>query len=449
MIATLERLLVHYGPWALLPIFVIVVLESSAFVGLIAPGEVTALIAGALAAARAFHFSTAFAVVAGGAIVGDLAGYALGRFKGDALLARWDFARRHYERHRGRIEAYFKRWGSATVVVGRFVAVGRAFTPFAAGLYKMPPGRFLAMAVIGGLLWGLFTVGLGYLLASNLTLLETWLRSISAGIVIFLVLSIAMVMAWRWAAAHQDKIIAGWRLRAQRYGINLEPYVDFIRARFSPSGYLGLHFTVGLISLGAMGWLFGSVAQDIFAQDPLVHVDLFVAAVVADLHAPALDKLAALAVLLGNWGWLIIVVAAAAAGSALAGDWTAAIAAAPALGGAYALANAMQLLFAGFAPNVPAAKVVHGFYGFPSIALTAATAAYGTACYAVARYAGSWRLQTLAVAVALYLVMLVGLGELYKGQLLSAAIGGFALGGFWLAICLTGVLTYDRLSGRG
>jgi len=54
-------------------------------------------------------------------------------------------------------------------------------------------------------------------------------------------------------------------------------------------------------------------------------------------------------------------------------------------------------------------------------------------------------MQTLAVVIALYVVLLVGLGGLYAGRLLSATIGGLALGGCWLAICLTGNVTYDRL----
>ncbi len=47
--------------------------------------------------------------------------------------------------------------------------------------------------------------------------------------------------------------------------------------------------------------------------------------------------------------------------------------------------------------------------------------------------------------LALYLILLVGLAALYAGRPLSTIVGGFALGGCWLAICLTGPITYDRL----
>jgi len=74
MIATLEALLAHVGIWALVAIFLVIMLESSAFIGLLFPGEMAALIAGALSATGAFSPSLAFASVAGAAIVGDLGG---------------------------------------------------------------------------------------------------------------------------------------------------------------------------------------------------------------------------------------------------------------------------------------------------------------------------------------------------------------------------------------
>jgi len=445
MIAALEGLLAHAGIWALVTIFLVVSLESSAFIGLLFPGEVAALIAGALSASGAFSASLAFATVAGAAIAGDIGGYSLGRYRGQAVLTRWSFAQRSYERHRARIESYFERWGSATVLAARFVAVGRAFAPFAAGLSGMPARRFMPMAVISGLVWGGALVAFGFLLGSKWQIVETWARSLGAGILILFGLTFAMIALWRWTVARKDRLTAAWRRNTLRYGINLDGFVDFVRARLSPTGYLGLHFTVGLLAIGAMAWLFGGVTQDIFAQDPLVHVDRAVASIVASHRTADLDALMIVPELLGNLWWLIFVVIASSMASALAGDATLELTAAPILGGAYALAYGLQLLFSGFSPNVPASNLVHGFQGFPSLTLTAVTATYGIAAYAVAAHTRSWRVQTLAVLFAIYLIVLVGLASLYSGRLLSTIIGGFALGGCWLALCLTGNVTYAKL----
>jgi undecaprenyl-diphosphatase len=445
MIAALQGFLSTAGAWALVPIFLVVTLESSAFLGLLFPGEAVALIAGALAATQAFSLWSAFATVASAAVLGDIAGYALGRYWGQAVLARWSFARRQYERHRRRLESYFERWGIATVLIGRFIAVGRAFVPFAAGLSEMATRRFIPMALIAGVLWGGAVVALGYALGSNWGLVERWLRSLGAGILVLVALTVLMVVLWRWLAARQSQMVAAWQRRAQRYGIDLAPFVEFIGARLSPTGYLGLHFTVGLIALIALAWLFGGVTQDIFAQDPLVYIDQRVALFIAPHHTSALDSVASAIAFLSNSWWMLFLVAISAIGSALADDLTLSIMAAPVLGGAYGLALVLQSVFSTFSPHVPQPALVHGFTGFPSVALTSATAAYGMASYSFAVRTQSWRLQTLSAVATLYVIFLIGLSALYAGELLSAAIGGFALGGCWLAICLTGNLTYNRL----
>ena len=441
----LQGFLSSAGAWALVPIFLVVTLESSAFLGLLFPGETVALIAGALAAAQAFSPWLAFATVASAAVLGDVAGYALGHYWGQAVLDRWPFACRQYERHRARLESYFESWGTATVLIGRFIAVGRAFVPFAAGLSEMPGRRFIPMAVIAGVLWGGVVVALGFVLGSNWRLVGSWLRSLGAGILILFAFTILMVLLWRWLVRHQSEIAAAWQRRARRYGINLTPLLEFIEDRLSPRGYLGLHLTVGLIALAALAWLFGSVTQDIFAQDPLVHVDQRVALFIAQHHTSALDSVASAIAFLGNSWWMLFLIAVVVAGSALAGDISLAITALAVLGGAYGLALGLQSVFSTFSPHVPQPELVHGFTGFPSVTVTAATAAYGMAFYSFAVQSQSWRLQTLGAVATLYVILLIGLGTLYAGQLLSAALGGFASGGCWLAICVTAHITYQRL----
>src|ERR1700733_192806 len=162
MVAAVESFLSQSGPWSLIVVFVVIVLESAAGLGLIFPGEAMAVIAGAMAADNFFSPWTAFVVVALAAMIGDLTGYTIGHTKGKAVLARWAFARRQYEEHRKRIEYYFERYGGATVFVGRFVAVGRAFVPFTAGLSGMRLRKFAPIAVFGGLVWGAVVGGLGY-----------------------------------------------------------------------------------------------------------------------------------------------------------------------------------------------------------------------------------------------------------------------------------------------
>jgi membrane protein DedA with SNARE-associated domain len=446
----LHALLRDSGIWALILAFLAVMLESSAFLGLLIPGETVAFIIGALAGAGALGLRWALGIIAGGAICGDIGGYVLGRWKGEAILTRWAFARRQHERHSQLFESYFRRWGATTVLAGRFVAIGRAFVPFSAGLYKMPAWRFVPMAVLGGAIWGGVVVDLGFWLGSEWTMVEGWFRSIGLGILGLLVLTVAAVMLWRWLSRRQEELQAAWdHYIAQRFGIKIEPLIAFARARLSPTSYLGLHLTVGMLALGGLAWLFGGVIQDIFAQDPLVRVDRAIALFVGAHRAPALNSVMAATAFIANPYSMLAVVTITAIAFIFAGEKTLAISALPIFGSAYGIGVGLRVLFSGFSPSVPPSQLVHGFHGFPSIAMIVATNAYGLAGYAAATYARSWRMRTLGMVAALYLVILIGSGAVYRRQNLSAQIGGFAAGGCWLVICVTGILTYQKLQSPG
>jgi membrane protein DedA with SNARE-associated domain len=450
MVAAVEKFLGWAGPWSLVVVFIVIVLESSAFLGLIFPGEMMAVIAGAMASHNFFSPWTAFVVVAVAAMTGDLTGFTIGHSKGPAVLKRWAFARRHYEQHRKRLEYYFKYYGGATVFVGRFVAVGRAFVPFTAGLSGMRLRNFAPIAVVGGLVWASVTVGLGYTLGSNWELIKKWLESLSAGIVVLAVLTGVMTGLWQSAARHQAGIVAAWqRYFTGRYGFDLTPFVNFVRRRLSPRGYLGLHMTVGLIAVAALAWLFGSIMDFILEEGPLGGLDRTVALFVAAQRTSALDSAVSAVATLANPIWLVFVVGIGALAYARRHEASLSIASLIFLGGAYALAYGLQAMFASHFAHQPKLVLVNGFAGFPSAALTASTAAYGMLAYMFAAGTGNWRLQTLSVVGALYIVTLVALAGIYSGMALSAILGGFAVGGCWVAICVTGSRTYSRLRIAG
>ena len=450
MIAAVQSFLSQAGPWSLIMVFAVIVLESSAGLGLIFPGEAMAVIAGAMASDAFFSPWTAFAVVASGAVIGDLTGYTIGHTKGKAVLARWSFARRQYEKHRTRLKYYFEHFGGATVFLGRFVAVGRAFVPFTAGLSGMRLRKFLPTSVLAGLAWSSVTVGLGYTLGSNWSLIEKWLKSLSAGIVVLAVLTGLMAGIWRSASRRQTQIAAAWkRYLTGRYGFDLTPFVDFVRTRFSPRSYLGLHLTVGVIAVTALAWLFGGIVDIISDQGPLGGLDRTVALLVAAQRTPALDSAVSVIAMLANPVWLFLIVGVGAISYARRREASLSIMALLFLAGAYLLAYGLQALFAKHAANQAELVLVNGFAGFPSAALTASTAGYGMLSYLIAAETDNWRLQTLSVAGAVYIIALIGFAGIYSGVALSAIIGGFALGGCWLAICVTGSRTYSRLRSPG
>lgn len=143
----------HYG---LVALFLVVALESG---GLPLPGE-TALVAAAVFASRGeLDIATVIAVAAAAAIVGDNAGYWIGRTGGRKLLERWGPLKRWSERVLPWAERFFERHGAKTIFIGRFFSVLRVTAAWMAGISRMPWWRFLAWNAAGGICWAVL-VGL-------------------------------------------------------------------------------------------------------------------------------------------------------------------------------------------------------------------------------------------------------------------------------------------------
>jgi len=86
---------------------------------------------------------------AAGGIVGDNFGYWAGRRFGRPLLQRYG-RKVHLDRRRLKLGEYlFRRYGSAMVFFGRFVALLRALAALLAGANRMPWGRFLVFKTHG------------------------------------------------------------------------------------------------------------------------------------------------------------------------------------------------------------------------------------------------------------------------------------------------------------
>ncbi len=155
------HLVQSYGYYA---VFALVALES---LGIPLPGE-TALIAAALYAGTTHHLNVAVlaAVASSAAVIGDNAGFWIGKTGGQRLAERYG----HYvrlDRAKLKVGRYlFARHGVKVVFFGRFVAVLRTYAAFLAGLSHMRWSRFLLANAAGGLLWAGFYAFGAYALGS-------------------------------------------------------------------------------------------------------------------------------------------------------------------------------------------------------------------------------------------------------------------------------------------
>ncbi len=107
-----------------------------------------------------------------GAIIGDSIGFFVGKRYGQALLDKIP-QRLLRPEHVTRTKETIARLGGKAVFVGRFTAALRALVPGMAGMARMPYARrFLPWNVLGGALWAVGFVVLGYLAGSQYKTIE-------------------------------------------------------------------------------------------------------------------------------------------------------------------------------------------------------------------------------------------------------------------------------------
>lgn len=175
-----------------------ILIESS---GVPFPGEALLLAAAAWAAAR--HHSIVLVILFGflGATVGADIGYFLGFKGGRPFVERFGSVFRIRPEHIARSELFFARYGDRAVLASRFVLGLRTWGSMLAGMARMPFWRFQVFSAIGGLGWAIVIGVAGYLLGSNLPLLEAILRAFGiGGLVIVGMLIVILVVVQRRAS---------------------------------------------------------------------------------------------------------------------------------------------------------------------------------------------------------------------------------------------------------
>jgi len=155
--ADLTRLVSTYGYWG---VGGVIALES---MGIPLPGE-TVLVLAAIYAGTTHELNIWLVIVvaAAGAIVGDNAGYWIGREAGYRLLLRYGW-RVGLTESKLKLGLYlFQRHGGKIVFFGRFVAVLRVLAAVLAGANRMNWRRFLFFNAAGGIVWATFFGGAAY-----------------------------------------------------------------------------------------------------------------------------------------------------------------------------------------------------------------------------------------------------------------------------------------------
>lgn len=145
----------------------IIFAETGLLFGFFFPGDTLLLSAGVFASQGKLSIFATIPVIVVAAILGNTAGYYIGKHAGKKIFKYEDglFFRKEYIL---RAEKFYEDHGWKTILLARFVPIVRTFAPVVAGMATMDMGAFLLYNVLGAMAWGGGLTLAGYWLGSRI-----------------------------------------------------------------------------------------------------------------------------------------------------------------------------------------------------------------------------------------------------------------------------------------
>ncbi|MET0742501.1 MAG: DedA family protein [Microvirga sp.] len=140
--------------------------ESLAIVGLFVPATALMLAVGGLIGSGTLDPVPVALWAIGGAILGDAVSYGLGRILGPGVSRGWPLNRHRQSVARTRL--FFRRFGFAAIVLGRFLGPVRSTVPLVAGILRMNHVAFQLANGLSAILWVPIMLAPGYVAAKRL-----------------------------------------------------------------------------------------------------------------------------------------------------------------------------------------------------------------------------------------------------------------------------------------
>ena len=183
------------GLWTCLILFLVIFVVTGVVILPLLPGDSLLFAAGALAANPKMHFSVlVFGILFFiAAFVGDTCNFFIGRTAGYRLVHHKFFSQFIKEDNIKDAELYFEKYGSTSIILGRYIPIIRTFVPFVAGLSQFPVSSFIKRSFIAALSWTVIATGAGYLFG-NIPFVKTHFSAIILAIVFVTLLPSAITV---------------------------------------------------------------------------------------------------------------------------------------------------------------------------------------------------------------------------------------------------------------
>jgi membrane protein DedA with SNARE-associated domain len=162
--------------------------------GLPIPEDLSLIAAGALAYKGVINVHTGFLVCLAAVLGGDTLAFLLGRFFGPRVLRSRLFRSFFTPRKQLRVRAYFRKYGSKVIFVGRFLPGLRFTIYFSAGILKVRPAIFFVYDSLAAILSVPLLVYAAWFFGNRIQQVTLWARRSEYGILVIVAVAVGLVV---------------------------------------------------------------------------------------------------------------------------------------------------------------------------------------------------------------------------------------------------------------
>ncbi|TWJ32389.1 LssY C-terminal domain-containing protein [Geobacter argillaceus] len=423
-------------------------LESLVLVGVIVPGAVLVVFAGALAAQGYFDLGDLIWFAAVGAVLGDGISFLLGQH-GTGLFKETNKVLKASYLEAG--EQFFRKHGAKSIFLGRFIGLVRAVIPFVAGLSGMAAKRFYLWNILSAFAWAASHLLAGYFLGQAWQMVEVWTSRAGIFLTALILVLFCANLLKRFIVKQGGQLLnlcrSLWLSVTQALITNPDVarliaryprFFSFANARLDRARFSGLPLTLLGIAFLYTLLLLGGIIEDMLALDPIVAVDTRLDNLLYFYRAEMLVKGFLWITLLGK---AKVVLSVATLFTVLfwirknrefiLPFWLT-------LAGSGVFSLLGKLAFHRQRP-LGISVFTEASFSFPSGHATIAAAFYGFIVYYLWRQAQNWNIRLNLLFGGSALILAIGFSRLYLGvHFLSDVLGGYLLGFLWLilGICM-------------